>query len=94
MLFFGVLFSGVLEDVMVKKTPAPTVPPSGGGWKSLPMPGPIIIPMPEPEPSLFTKFTENTYVKGAPGLAVGWVVKGLCDWIWGLLKSLFKRKTE
>jgi len=66
------------------------VPLPDSHYKSLPMPGPIIIPMPAPEP----KFLDNEYVKGASGAAVGWAVKNFCDWIWGFIKGLFKRKTE
>lgn len=33
----------------------------------------------------------NEYVKGGIGAAIGWVVKGICDFLWGTAKKLYRK---
>jgi len=38
------------------------------------------------------KVINNEYVKGAFGAVVGWVIKNICDFLWGLIKSFRRDK--
>jgi len=38
----------------------------------------------------FEVVPNNEYVKGAIGAAIGWVIKGICDFIFGILKKGIK----
>jgi hypothetical protein len=64
--------------------------------KDPPPPKPVVvyIPAPKPEPDVVTitsKSEYSDYVKGAAGTAVGWAVKEICAFLFGLMKGLFKR---
>jgi hypothetical protein len=77
----------------------------GPGFKSMPKkeskPAPDVYksdppaprPLAAPEVVVITsKLEYNEYVKGAGGAAVGWAVKEICAWFFGLAKSLLRRR--
>jgi hypothetical protein len=84
MIIFAVIFYNI-EYLLTSPVPKPIGPGSISDLKSAPLGG---------DHFAFLQVKENEYIKTGIGAAIGYVVKEICAFIFGLIKKIWTRRRE
>jgi hypothetical protein len=81
-----------IDSFLYLETASSVSPSPPAYYKNLPMskipPFTAEIIPPEKETKQFYSIVNNEYFKGVSGAAIGWVVKGICEWLFSSTRKL------